>query len=71
VAGIQNIALATVPTSLHWVSAAFGVLFLISAVICFVNPTTTFAGLADILGSCSSSVRLTGHRGGWRPGQDR
>jgi uncharacterized membrane protein HdeD (DUF308 family) len=50
VAGIQNIALATVPTSLRWVSAAFGVLFLISAVICFVNPTSTFAGLADMLG---------------------
>ena len=50
VAGIQNIALATVPTSLRWVSGAFGVLFLISAVICFVNPTSTFAGLADMLG---------------------
>jgi hypothetical protein len=50
VAGIQNIALATVPTSLRWVSAAFGGLFLISAVICFVNPATTFAGLPDMLG---------------------
>ena len=50
VAGIQNIALATVPASLRWVSAAFGVLFLISAVVCFVNPTSTFAGLADMLG---------------------
>ena len=28
----------------------FGVLFLISAVICFINPVTTFAGLADMLG---------------------
>jgi uncharacterized membrane protein HdeD (DUF308 family) len=49
-AGIRNLALATVPSSLRWVSAAFGVLFLIAAVICFVNPTTTFVGLADMLG---------------------
>ena len=30
--------------------ALFSVLFLISAVICFVNPVSTFAGLADMLG---------------------
>ena len=34
----------------RWVSAIFGVLFLISAVICFVSPEGTFAALADILG---------------------
>ena len=28
----------------------FSVLFMISAVICFVNPAETFAGLADMLG---------------------
>ena len=28
----------------------FSVLFLISAVICFVDPVSTFAGLADMLG---------------------
>jgi uncharacterized membrane protein HdeD (DUF308 family) len=49
-AGIQNVALTTVPMEHRWVPALFSVLFLISAVICFVNPTSTFAGLADMLG---------------------
>ena len=30
--------------------ALFSVLFLVSAVICFVDPVNTFAGLADMLG---------------------
>jgi uncharacterized membrane protein HdeD (DUF308 family) len=33
-----------------WVSGAFSVLFAISALICFINPADTFAGLADMLG---------------------
>jgi uncharacterized membrane protein HdeD (DUF308 family) len=49
-AGVQNLALATMRVSLRWLGALFGVLFLISAVICFVEPEETFAGLADILG---------------------
>lgn len=50
-AGIQNLALASVPgMTARWAWALFGVLFLVSAVICFVNPENTFAGLADILG---------------------
>jgi hypothetical protein len=50
-AGVQNIALASVPgMTARWAWALFGVLFLVSAVICFVNPENTFAGLADILG---------------------
>ena len=60
-AGILNIALASVKfdvpederksaTALRWVSGIFGVLFLVCAVICFVNPKNTFAGMADILG---------------------
>lgn len=57
-AGVQSLALATapgssianIPTGLRWVSAMFGVLFLVSAVICFVSPGNTFAGLADSLG---------------------
>ena len=49
-AGIQNVALTTVPMEHRWVPALFSVLFLISAVICFVNPAATFAGLADTLG---------------------
>jgi uncharacterized membrane protein HdeD (DUF308 family) len=39
-----------VPGAVRWVSAAFGVLFMASAVICFIDPKGTFAALADILG---------------------
>jgi uncharacterized membrane protein HdeD (DUF308 family) len=49
-AGIQNVALTTVPIEHRWVPALFSVLFLISATICFISPTATFAGLADMLG---------------------
>jgi uncharacterized membrane protein HdeD (DUF308 family) len=50
VAGAQQLVLAAVAESLRWLWAMFGVLFLIAAVICFVNPENTFAGMADILG---------------------
>jgi len=49
-AGIQNVALTTVPVEHRWVPALFSILFLIAAMICFVNPATTFAGLADTVG---------------------
>ena len=49
-AGIENIALATLDVPKRWVWALFGGAFLVSAVVSFVNPTDTFAGLADILG---------------------
>jgi uncharacterized membrane protein HdeD (DUF308 family) len=59
-AGVQNVALASMPrefldaagVSSAWrlVAGLFGALFLVSAVICFVNPADTFAGLADVLG---------------------
>ena len=49
-AGIQSFALASAGGATSWVSAIFGVLFLVSAVICFVSPEGTFAALADILG---------------------
>ncbi len=49
-AAVQNFALAGVPGTVRWVSAVFGVLFLIAAVICFINPEETFVGLADTLG---------------------
>jgi uncharacterized membrane protein HdeD (DUF308 family) len=49
-AGVENFALASVPSGARWVSALFGVLFVVSAVACFVDPTNTFAGLADMLG---------------------
>src|SRR4051812_40156895 len=50
VAGIQQLVLAALAESLRWLWAIFGVLFLVSAVICFINPEDTFAGVADILG---------------------
>ena len=49
-AGLQNVALARVPWGPRWVSALFGVLFLVSGILCFVEPSATFAGLADMLG---------------------
>ena len=49
-AAVQNIAVTTLPVEHRWVPALFGVLFLVSAVICFVDPVSTFAGLADMLG---------------------
>ena len=49
-AGAQQLFLAVAADSLRWLWAIFGVLFLISGVICFVNPENTFAGMADILG---------------------
>ena len=48
--GIENIALARLEVPMRWVWALFGGLFLVSAVVCFANPTDTFAGLADMLG---------------------
>jgi uncharacterized membrane protein HdeD (DUF308 family) len=48
--GLQTVALARVPWGPRWVSALFGVLFLVSGILCFVEPRATFAGLADMLG---------------------
>lgn len=47
---IENLALATLDVPARWAWALFGGLFLASAVVCLVNPTTTFAGLAEMLG---------------------
>lgn len=57
-AGVQNLAIASapgaalagVPTSARVVSGLFSGLFLVSALICFIKPADTFAGLADVLG---------------------
>lgn len=49
-AAVQNFALVSVPGAVRWVSALFGVMFLIAAVICFISPEGTFAALADTLG---------------------
>jgi uncharacterized membrane protein HdeD (DUF308 family) len=49
-AATANFAASRVASEHRWVPVLFGVLFLISAVICLVNPVNTFAGLADMLG---------------------
>ena len=49
-AAAQNIAVTTLPVEHRWVPALFSFLFLVSAVICFIEPVSTFAGLADMLG---------------------
>ena len=49
-AAAQNIALTTLPVEHRWVPGLFSVLFLVSAVISFINPVDTFAGLANMLG---------------------
>jgi uncharacterized membrane protein HdeD (DUF308 family) len=49
-ASVQNFVLAAVADSLRWLWALAGVLFVIAAVVCFVNPEDTFAGIADMLG---------------------
>jgi uncharacterized membrane protein HdeD (DUF308 family) len=48
--GMQQLVLAAMGAPLAWLWAIFGALFLIAGVVCFVNPTDTFAGLADMLG---------------------
>jgi uncharacterized membrane protein HdeD (DUF308 family) len=48
--GMENVALASLPVEHRWVPILFSGLFFIAAVICFVNPEDTFAGLADMLG---------------------
>ena len=48
--GIENLALARLDVPMRWAWALFGVLFLVSAIVCFADPTDTFAGLADMLG---------------------
>ena len=48
--GVENFALSTLDVPARWVWGLFGVLFLVSAIVCFANPSDTFAGLADILG---------------------
>ena len=48
--GVENIAIARLGVPMRWAWALFGGVFLVSAVVCFVDPTDTFAGLADMLG---------------------
>lgn len=50
IATLPDSAVTAVPMGARWVSGAFSLLFAISALICFINPADTFAGLADVLG---------------------
>ena len=49
-AGDQQFVVAGVTDSMRWVWIVFGVLFVASGIVCFVNPEATFVGFADILG---------------------
>jgi uncharacterized membrane protein HdeD (DUF308 family) len=49
-AAFQQFLLFALGARLRWLWASFGVLFLVAAIVCFVNPEATFAGLADTLG---------------------
>jgi len=49
-AAAQNLLVATLPVEHRWVAALFGALFFVSAIICFVEPVSTAAGLAEMLG---------------------
>ena len=49
-ASAMNAVLAAITHRMRWVPALFAGLFFASAIVCFVNPEDTFAGMADILG---------------------
>ena len=49
-AAVQQFTLMVMADRLRWLWGIFGVLFAVSAIICFVNPKDTFHGIADILG---------------------
>jgi uncharacterized membrane protein HdeD (DUF308 family) len=53
-----NFAVSSLAVEHRWVPALFGGLFLISAIICFIKPVDTFAGLADMLGFLFGVVGL-------------
>ena len=49
-ASAQQFVLAAVAERARWLFAIFGVLFGAAAIVCFIHPENTFAGVADILG---------------------
>ena len=57
-AATANFAAASLAVEHRWVPALFGGLFLISAIVCFINPVDTFVGLADMLGFLFGIVGL-------------
>jgi uncharacterized membrane protein HdeD (DUF308 family) len=55
---LENFALASFDAAHRGLSVLFGVLFTACAVICFISPEQTFAGLADMLGFLFLTVGL-------------
>jgi uncharacterized membrane protein HdeD (DUF308 family) len=49
-AGVQQLIVAFATDRLRWLWILFGLLFLASGIVSLVDPTRTFASLADILG---------------------
>ena len=49
-AGLQQFVIAAIADRMKWLFILFGVLFVISGIVCFAEPEDTFAGLADMLG---------------------
>ena len=49
-AGLQQFVIAAIADRMKWLFILFGVLFVISGIVCFARPEDTFAGLADMLG---------------------
>ena len=50
ITGVQQFVLASVTDHLRWLWYGFGALFVISGILCFIEPKATFAGVADMLG---------------------
>jgi uncharacterized membrane protein HdeD (DUF308 family) len=48
--GLQQLVIAAVVDRLRWVWALFGLLLVVAAIITFIEPESTFNGVADILG---------------------
>ena len=49
-AALEHVAIGSVPSALRVPSIIFAVLFGIAAVVSFIEPVATFAGVADMLG---------------------
>lgn len=49
-AGVQQLVLAAMAESLRWLWALFAGLFFVGAILSFIEPESTFAGVADVLG---------------------
>jgi len=48
--GVEQLVVATVADRLKWLWALFGVLLVVAGIISLIQPKSTFAGVADILG---------------------